>query len=90
SKKILALLNRLNKELGLTIVLINHELDVVRKICDRVAIIDKGRLAEMGKTLDVILNPQAPVTRSFVETSIHNKVPDFIAKKIKYNPYSYD
>lgn len=65
-------------------------MDVVRKICDRVAIIDKGRIAEMGKTLDVFLNPQAPVTRSFVETSIHTKVPDFIAKKLQDNPYSYD
>lgn len=86
----MALLKRLNKELGLTIVLITHEMDVVRKICDRVAIIDKGRIAEMGKTLDIFLDPQAPVTKSFVETSIHTKVPDFIAKRIYDNPYSYD
>lgn len=90
TKQILALLKRLNKELGLTIVLITHEMDVVRKICDRVAIIDKGRIAEMGKTLDIFLDPQAPVTKSFVETSIHTKVPDFIAKRIYDNPYSYD
>lgn len=90
TKQILALLKRLNKELGLTIVLITHEMDVVRKICDRVAIIDKGRIAEMGKTLDIFLDPQAAVTKSFVETSIHTKVPDFMAKKLHDNPYSND
>lgn len=88
TKQILALLKRLNKELGLTIVLITHEMDVVRKICDRVAIIDKGRIPEMGKTLDIFLDPKMPVTKSFVETSIHTKVPDFMAKKLYDNPYS--
>ena len=88
TKQILALLKRLNKELGLTIVLITHEMDVVRKICDRVAIIDKGQITELGKTLDVFLNPQADVTKSFVESSIHTKVPDDIAKKLCDNPYS--
>ncbi|MED7788273.1 ATP-binding cassette domain-containing protein [Francisella sp. 19X1-34] len=90
TKQILALLKRLNKELGLTIVLITHEMDVVRRICDRVAIIDKGRIAEMGKTLDIFLDPQTAVTKSFVETSIHTKVPDFMAKKLHDNPYNND
>ncbi|MDE4980481.1 methionine ABC transporter ATP-binding protein, partial [Francisella tularensis subsp. holarctica] len=62
TKPILALLKRLNKELCLTIVLITHEMDVVRKIFDRVAIIDKVRIADWGKTLDLFLNTQAPVT----------------------------
>ena len=88
TKQILALLKRLNKELGLTIVLITHEMDVVRKICDSVAIIDKGQITEIGKTLDIFLNPQADVTRSFVESSIHTKVPDDIASKLCDNPYS--
>ncbi|QIW09918.1 ATP-binding cassette domain-containing protein [Francisella sp. LA112445] len=90
TKQILALLKRLNKELGLTIVLITHEMDVVRRICDRVAIIDKGRIAEIGKTLDIFLDPQTEVTKSFVETSIHTKVPEFIAQKLHDNPYSND
>ena len=46
---------------------------LVRKICDRVAIIDKVMIAEMGKTLDVFLNPQAPVTKSFVENKYSYK-----------------
>ena len=90
TKQILALLKRLNKELGLTIVLITHEMDVVRNICDRVAIIDNGQISEMGKTLDVFLDPKADVTKSFVETSIHTKVPEYIAKTMLDNPYSHD
>ncbi|QIV94727.1 methionine ABC transporter ATP-binding protein [Allofrancisella frigidaquae] len=90
TKQILALLKRLNKELDLTIVLITHEMDVVRKVCDRVAIIDKGQIAEIGKTLDIFLNPQTEVTKSFVETSIHTKIPEFIAKRLYDNPYSYE
>ncbi len=90
TKQILGLIKRLNKELGLTIVLITHEMDVVRNICDRVAIIDNGQISEMGKTLDVFLDPKADVTKSFVETSIHTKVPDYIAKTMLDNPYSND
>lgn len=90
TKQILALLKRLNKELGLTIVLITHEMDVVRKICDQVAIIDKGQITELGKTLSVFLDPQMAVTKSFVESSIHTKMPDDIASKLRDNPYSHE
>ena len=90
TKQILALLKRLNKELGLTVVLITHEMNVVRKICDRVAIIDNGKIPEIGKTLEIFLNPQAEVTKSFVESCIHTKIPDFIASNLYNNPYSKD
>ncbi|GAB4226028.1 MAG: ATP-binding cassette domain-containing protein [Francisella sp.] len=90
TNQILDLLKVLNKKLNLTIVLITHEMDVVKKICDRVAIIDKGRIAEVGNTIDIFLDPQLPITKSFVETSIHTKIPDFIAKKLYDNPYSYE
>ncbi len=88
TKQILSLLKKLNKELGLTIVLITHEMDVVRNICDRVAIIDKGKIVELGKTIDVFLNPKADVTRAFVETSINTKIPAFLARNLHDNPYS--
>ena len=90
TKQILTLLKRLNKELGLTIVLITHEMDVVRKICDRVAIIDNGKIPEIGKTLDIFLDPQATVTKSFVESSIHTKIPAYITSQLYDNPYSHD
>ncbi|MBS4208505.1 methionine ABC transporter ATP-binding protein [Bacillus sp. FJAT-50079] len=64
---ILDLLVDINKKLGLTIVLITHEMHVIRKICHRVAVMEAGKVVEMGDVLDVFRNPQAPVTQRFVQ-----------------------
>ena len=63
---VLQLLARLNRELGLTIVLITHEMDVVRRVCDRVAVLDAGELVESGPVAEVFLHPRHPTTRRFV------------------------
>jgi D-methionine transport system ATP-binding protein len=63
TQQILALLAELNRELGLTIVLITHEMEVVRQVCHRVAILDQGRIVEQGPVIDVFLHPAHPVTR---------------------------
>lgn len=64
---ILELLRRINEEMGLTIVLITHEMHVIRKICHRVAVMERGRLVEMGPVEEVFRNPQQPITRQFVQ-----------------------
>ena len=56
----------INRELGLTIVLITHEMDVVRRVCDRVAVMDAGEVVEMGPVSEVFLHPKHPTTRDFV------------------------
>ncbi len=66
TQSVLRLLADINRELGLTIVLITHEMDVVRRVCDRVAVMDAGRVVEMGRVQDVFLHPQHPTTRDFV------------------------
>lgn len=66
---VLDLLADLQGELGLTIVLITHEMDVVRRICDRVAVLDAGRLVETGAVADVFLDPQHAVTQRFLDES---------------------
>lgn len=66
TQSVLRLLAEINKELGLTIVLITHEMDVVRRVCDRVAVMDGGRVVEMGAVSDVFLHPKHPTTRDFV------------------------
>ncbi|MFW5824012.1 MAG: methionine ABC transporter ATP-binding protein [Marinobacter sp.] len=66
TQSVLRLLADINRELGLTIVLITHEMDVVRRICDRVAVMDGGRIVEMGPVTDVFLHPAHPTTRDFV------------------------
>ncbi|WP_417539392.1 methionine ABC transporter ATP-binding protein [Marinobacter sp.] len=66
TQSVLRLLSEINKELGLTIVLITHEMDVVRRVCDRVAVMDGGRVVEMGPVSEVFLHPKHPTTRDFV------------------------
>ncbi|KIL36003.1 methionine ABC transporter ATP-binding protein [Cohnella kolymensis] len=66
TKSILSLLLEINRELGITIVLITHEMAVIRSICDRVAVLDGGRIVESGAVADVFLKPQHPTTREFV------------------------
>lgn len=67
TRAILDLLAQLNRELGLAIVLITHEMDVVRRICDRVAVLEAGKVVEIGAVAEVFLHPQHAVTRRFVQ-----------------------
>ncbi|MDA8499485.1 MULTISPECIES: methionine ABC transporter ATP-binding protein [unclassified Citrobacter] len=64
--QILELLLDINRRFKLTIVLITHEMHVVRKICDRVAVMENGRVVEEGDVLTVFTHPQQPITRQFV------------------------
>lgn len=66
TEQILALISDLNRELGLTIVLITHEMDVVRRVCDRVAVLDGGRVVEEGPVEEVFLHPASDTARRFV------------------------
>ncbi|CAI2514911.1 methionine ABC transporter ATP-binding protein [Serratia liquefaciens] len=64
---ILDLLLDINRKLNLTIVLITHEMHVVRKICHRVAVMENGRIVEEGPVIDVFTRPQQPITQQFVK-----------------------
>ncbi|WP_292224733.1 ATP-binding cassette domain-containing protein [Brevundimonas sp.] len=76
TEDILALLDSLNRELGLTLVLITHEMEVVRRVCDRVAVMQDGRIVETGATADVFLKPQTAATRSLLaEGESHTAAP---------------
>ena len=66
TEQILELVSNLNRELGLTIVLITHEMDVVRRVCDRVAVLEGGRVVEEGAVEDVFLHPASATARRFV------------------------
>jgi D-methionine transport system ATP-binding protein len=69
TQSILRLLLDINQRLGLTIVLITHGMDVIRSVCDRVAVIDAGRIVEQGEVLDVFLHPKHAVTQSLLSES---------------------
>ncbi|MFP5296339.1 MAG: methionine ABC transporter ATP-binding protein [Alphaproteobacteria bacterium] len=66
TEDILTLLDQLNRELGLTIVLITHQREVVRRVCDRVAVMKDGRVVEQGATADVFLHPHHETTRAML------------------------
>ncbi len=65
--QVLQLLRQINQELGLTIVLITHEMDVIRRVCDRVAVMEDGQIVETGSVAEVFLHPQHPTTQKFVQ-----------------------
>lgn len=71
TQSILDLLADINHRLQLTIVLITHEMGVVRRIADRVGVIDRGQIVEMGSVADVFLKPQHPTTKSMVAELSH-------------------
>lgn len=64
---ILSLLVDINQKLGLTIILITHEMHVIQKICHRVAVMEEGRIVEQGDVVEVFSHPKQPVTKKFVE-----------------------
>ncbi|MFC9872102.1 methionine ABC transporter ATP-binding protein [Nocardia salmonicida] len=71
--EVLRLLKKINAELGVTIVVITHEMDVIRAVADRVAVLAEGRIVELASTFHVFAAPQAAPTRSFVATVLHNR-----------------
>ena len=69
TKSILKLLKRVNEELGITIVLITHEMAVIKEICDRVAVMENGHVVEEGNIVDIFTNQHAEVTRNFIAST---------------------
>lgn len=69
TKQILKLLKELNKKFNLTIVIITHQMEVVKDLCNKCAVMDKGKIVESGSTLDIFANPKEALTKEFVETS---------------------
>lgn len=69
TKQILSLLKELNQRLGLTIVIITHQMEVVKDLCNKCAVMQDGKIVENGSTLEIFANPKDLLTKEFVETS---------------------
>lgn len=81
TESILNLLNELNKKLGLTIIIITHEMAVIKSICNKVAVMEKGCVVEEGNVYDIFASPKASITKKFVNsTSSLGKVESLIKK----------
>ena len=68
TESILDLLSKLNKELNLTIILITHQMNVIQRICNKVAVIDDGRIVEQGNTFDIFSKSEKEITRAFLNS----------------------
>ncbi|BAQ11860.1 phosphonate-transporting ATPase [Bacillus sp. OxB-1] len=75
---ILRLLKKINRELGITIVLITHEMNVVKEICDRMAIMQDGKVIEEGQVYDIFSDPKQPLTKEFISSVVSFDVPQAI------------
>lgn len=80
TKSILELLKDINKRLGITIVIITHEMAVIKEICDRVAVIEGGVIKEQGRVINVFTNPQSETMKEFVKSVINMELPEGIKK----------
>ncbi|MBO8177036.1 MAG: methionine ABC transporter ATP-binding protein [Bacillus sp. (in: Bacteria)] len=81
TKSILSLLKKINRELGITIVLITHEMEVVKDICDRIAVMQDGKVIELGTVYEIFTNPKEELTKSFIESVIQFDLPEHLLQK---------
>jgi len=83
TRSILGLLRQINREFGLTIVLITHQMQVIKQVADRVAVIDAGRIVEQGPVIEVFTRPQHAVTRSLIEEIVPQALPGSVLARIR-------
>lgn len=83
TRSILDLLRKINRELGLTIVLITHQMEVIKQVCDRVAVLDAGRVVELGRVIDVFLKPEHDVTRALIGEVISQELPPSVLARVE-------
>ena len=86
TRAILDLLANINRELGVTIVLITHEMSVVRQLARDVVVIDDGRIVERGNVADIFTHPKHPVTQAFLSEVVGDSVPVSLASRLEVQP----
>jgi len=82
TRSILRLLRRLNETLGITIIVITHEMGIVKEICDRVAVMEEGKIVEEGDVFSVFSTPKQNITKEFINTTSNlSRIYDLVAEK---------
>lgn len=87
--QILDLLRKINKELKITILFVTHQIQVIQQLCNKVAVMELGKVVESGSVLDVFSDPQQPMTKKFVRTVIPDTIPKSIQEKLKKETRPY-
>lgn len=88
SLEILELLRDLNKRLGITIILITHDMAVIREICDEVCVLEKGKIVEKDRITSLLLHPRHAVTKSLMRNLITKELPHHLQDRLQKNPSS--
>lgn len=86
---ILKLLERINKELNITILIVTHEIHVIQRICNKVAVMESGKVVETGSVIDVFSNPKEKITKKFVGTVIADKISESYVKALQNDSRNY-
>ncbi|WP_067841944.1 methionine ABC transporter ATP-binding protein [Amphibacillus sediminis] len=82
TQSILDLLKRVNEKYGITILLITHEMSVIQKICNKVAVMEQGEIIEQGSVLEVFGHPKHKTTKNFVQTVVKTELPEKIKQRL--------
>ncbi|MCZ0702169.1 D-methionine transport system ATP-binding protein [Natronobacillus azotifigens] len=82
TQSILDLLKKVNNEYGITIMLITHEMSVIQKVCNKVAVMEEGEIIEQGSVLDVFGHPKHATSKNFVQTVVRTEIPENIKRKL--------
>lgn len=88
TRSILDLLKDINRKLNLTILLITHEMDVVKKICDQVAVISQGQLVEQAAVGNMFSRPKTAISKEFIQSTLHLHIPEDYLQKLHPTPQS--
>ncbi|WP_291517992.1 methionine ABC transporter ATP-binding protein [Acidovorax sp.] len=83
TRSILDLLRQVNRELGLTVVLITHQMQVIKQVADRVAVIEAGRIVEQGRVLDVFTRPRQAITKSLIDEILPQELPTSVLDHVR-------
>ncbi|HGN1705637.1 TPA: methionine ABC transporter ATP-binding protein [Providencia rettgeri] len=89
TRSILQLLKKINQEQEITILLVTHEMEVIEQICNRVAVMESGRIVEEGTVLDIFANPQQQTTQKFVGTVLNEEIPERVLHNLEHQQNVY-
>jgi len=80
---ILELIKKINRDLKVTVLMITHQMNVIQQVCNKVAVLEKGKLVEAGNVIDVFGNPQVETTKGFIRTVINDRLPESVITYLK-------
>lgn len=83
TEQILELLRKINRELKITILFVTHQIQVIQQLCNKVAVMEHGKVVEQGSVLEVFSNPQQSITKKFVRTVIPDSIPESIKEDLR-------